>query len=147
MCDAYTSHTGAVFLIQSSCGLDNTEGCLSFTSTLTKSPAFVMPALAPSPVSVTGTFSHVPALFVYGHPHDNKRSLRAKGASKWPGKQTPGQRLCKPWASLQCLSHNDIGSSLYIQMNNRLHYANHKKSVTKPTSSPYKKLKLGSQER
>lgn len=133
-CDAYTLHTGAVFLIQSSCGLDNTEGCLNFTSTLTKSPAFVMPALAPSSVSVTGTFSHVPVLFVYGHPHDNRRSLKAKVTSKWLGKQTPGWRLSKPWASLKCLSHNDFGAALYIQRTNRLHYANHKKEEERDLS-------------
>lgn len=130
-CDAYTLHTGAVFLFQSSCGLDNTEDCLRFTSTLTKSPAFVMPALAPSLVSVTGAFSYVPVLFVYGHPHDNKRSLKAKVTSKWPWKQTPGRRLSRPWASLKCLS---FGSALYIQITNRLHYANHKKEEERDLS-------------
>lgn len=148
---------GAVVLIQSSCGPDNTEAYLNFTSILTKSPGSVMPALAPSPISVTGTFSRVPVLFAYGHPHDNRRSLKAKVKSKWPGKQTSVGRFSKPWASLKCLSCNGFGLTqlfLYTQTTNRLCYADHKsyegagrRDVTKPTSSPFKKLKLGSQER
>ena len=76
-----------------------------------KSLAFVIPALAPSSVSFTGTFSHGLFLFVYVHPPDNRRGLKAQTDSRWSGEANPSTE------APQSLGLPEVGAPQGLQIN------------------------------
>lgn len=79
--------------------------------------------LAPSSVSLTGTFSHALFLFVYVHPPDNRRGLKAKNKSKWSGEANASTEVPQSLASLKW-DHPTVASDpscfLYVTMISRI---------------------------
>lgn len=61
-----------------------------------KSLAFVMPVLAPSSVSLIGTFLRALFLFVYVHPPDSRRGLKTKIKSTWSGEANISTEALQP---------------------------------------------------